>query len=555
MSTIDQTISSIWSMANQLRGNMDASEYRDYILGFMFYRYLSERQEQHLVDDGIIFPEEGESVNDAYARETQEDRDEYLREIARILGYAISPEYTWKTIVGKIADKTIRPSDFQDMIDSFNHSLAINPNAEQRFDGIFNDMRFTSTRLGASVNDRAKALAGTITLVDSITYTDENGRDILGDIYMYLIAQFAGNAGKKAGEFYTPAPVSEVLAKIVTKNLEAPQADNHSVGGYSVYDFACGSGSLLLSVQQQTPDPSRVFFYGQELNTTTYDLARMNLMMHNVDYQHMKLRNADTLEADWPLQTDESGVQEAQSFDMVVANPPYSANWDNRDEKLKDPRFRDFGVLAPKSKADLAFVLHGLYHLKPEGTMAVVLPHGVLFRGAGEGKIRKTLIEKNLIDAVIGLPANLFYSTGIPTLVMVLKKNKQTDDILFIDASQDFEKGKKQNVLREQDIQKIIDTYAARQDVERYAHVATLDEIKENDFNLNIPRYVDTYVPEPPIDLGELTREMAEVDEQIASAQQELLGMMTELHAEDPKLQADLDAFIALLRKEVASNE
>lgn len=555
MSTIDQTISSIWSMANQLRGNMDASEYRDYILGFMFYRYLSERQEQHLVDDGIIFPEEGESVNDAYARETQEDRDEYLREIARILGYAISPEYTWKTIVGKIADKTIRPSDFQDMIDSFNHSLAINPNAEQRFDGIFNDMRFTSTRLGASVNDRAKALAGTITLVDSITYTDENGRDILGDIYMYLIAQFAGNAGKKAGEFYTPAPVSEVLAKIVTKNLEALQADDHSAGGYSVYDFACGSGSLLLSVQQQTPDPSRVFFYGQELNTTTYDLARMNLMMHNVDYQHMKLRNADTLETDWPLQTDESGVQEAQSFDMVVANPPYSANWDNRDEKLKDPRFRDFGVLAPKSKADLAFVLHGLYHLKPEGTMAVVLPHGVLFRGAGEGKIRKTLIEKNLIDAVIGLPANLFYSTGIPTLVMVLKKNRQTDDILFIDASQDFEKGKKQNVLREQDIQKIIDTYAARQDVERYAHVATLDEIKENDFNLNIPRYVDTYVPEPPIDLGELTREMAEVDEQIASAQQELLGMMTELHAEDPKLQADLDAFIALLRKEVASNE
>lgn len=555
MSTIDQTISSIWSMANQLRGNMDASEYRDYILGFMFYRYLSERQEQHLVDDGIIFPLEGESVNDAYARETQEDRDEYLREIARILGYAISPEYTWETIVGKIADKTIRPSDFQDMIDSFNHSLAINPNAEQRFDGIFNDMRFTSTRLGASVNDRAKALAGTITLVDSITYTDENGRDILGDIYMYLIAQFAGNAGKKAGEFYTPAPVSEVLAKIVTKNLEAPQANNHSTGGYSVYDFACGSGSLLLSVQQQTPDPSRVFFYGQELNTTTYDLARMNLMMHDVDYQHMKLRNADTLEADWPLQTDESGVQDAQSFDMVVANPPYSANWDNRDEKLKDPRFRDFGALAPKSKADLAFVLHGLYHLKPEGTMAVVLPHGVLFRGASEGKIRKTLIEKNLIDAVIGLPANLFYSTGIPTLVMVLKKNKQTDDILFIDASNDFEKSKKQNILREQDIQKIIDTYAARQDVERYAHVATLDEITENDFNLNIPRYVDTYVPEPPIDLSELTREMADVDEQIASTQKELLGMMNELHAEDSQLQADLETFIALLRKEVGSNE
>lgn len=555
MPTIDQTISSIWSMANQLRGNMDASEYRDYILGFMFYRYLSERQEQHLLDYEIVFPQEGESINDAYAREAQEDRDEYLRVIAGDLGYAISPEYTWKTIVGKIADKTIRPSDFQDMIDSFNHSLAINPNAEQRFDSIFNDMRFTSTRLGASVNDRAKALAGTITLVDSITYTDENGHDILGDIYMYLIAQFAGNAGKKAGEFYTPAPVSEVLAKIVTLDLQALPADDHSAGGYSVYDFACGSGSLLLSVQQQTPDPSRVFFYGQELNTTTYDLARMNLMMHNVDYQHMKLRNADTLEADWPLLTDKSGIQEAQSFDMVVANPPYSANWDNRDEKLKDPRFRDFGALAPKSKADLAFVLHGLYHLKPEGTMAVVLPHGVLFRGASEGKIRKTLIEKNLIEAVIGLPSNLFYSTGIPTLVMVLKKNKNTDDILFIDASNDFEKGKKQNILREQDIQKIVETYAARQDVERYAHVATLDEITENDFNLNIPRYVDTYVPEPPIDLGELTREMASVDEQIASTQKELLGIMTELHAEDPKLQADLDTFITLLRKEAGSNE
>lgn len=320
-----------------------------------------------------------------------------------------------------------------------------------------------------------------------------------------------------------------------------------------VYDFACGSGSLLLTVQDQVPN-RRLKYAGQELNTTTYNLARMNLMMHDVRYQNMTLKNADTLEMDWPDGVDEHGVDHPHSFDMVVANPPYSARWDNNDNKLKDPRFKEYGALAPKTKADYAFLLHGLYHLKQDGTMAIVLPHGVLFRGAKEAQIRKALLEKNQIDAIIGLPANLFYSTGIPTVVLVLKKNKENKDVLFIDASKNFEKGKNQNVLRKEDIDKIIDTYKERKDIDKYAHVATIDEIKENDYNLNIPRYVDTFEPEPPVDLGKLTKEMEETQKEIEQTQSELLGMMKELTSKDEKTQNDLNEFIKMLENEVRRN-
>ena len=473
-----------------------------------------------------------------------DDLNDYLEELADSLGYAIAPRFTWQTIVDKVHNNEIAPSDFQDMLDDFNKNVDLNRHSKQDFHGVFADMNLGNSRLGQTTAARAKALTEIVDLVDSVDYKDDNGRDILGDIYEYLIAQFAGNSGKKAGEFYTPHQVSEILAKLVTIGLDPEETKP------SVYDFACGSGSLLLTVQEQIKN-HRLFYFGQELNTTTYNLARMNLMMHNVSYMNMDLRNADTLEMDWPDGVDAQGVDHPRNFDMVVANPPYSAHWDNNDNKMKDARFKDYGGLAPKTKADYAFLLHGLYHLSNKGTMAIVLPHGVLFRGAKEEKIRKSLLEKNQIDAVIGLPAGLFYSTGIPTVVMVLKKNKTNKDVLFIDASSDFEKGKNQNLLRGQDIDKMIDTYKERKDVDKYAHVASIDEIKENDFNLNIPRYVDTFEPEPEIDLGEVTKEIKENNKKIEENKKELLSMMKELTSSDEKIQNDLNDFISMLSDEV----
>jgi len=535
--------SQIWEMANRLRGNMDASEYRNYILGFMFYRYLSERQEKYLFENQIL---EGinsiEEVNEEYAKEANGDElPDYLDDIAGSLGYAIEPKYTWKTIVDKVNSSTIKPDTFQNMFDSFNNNLRLNSRATQDFTGVFNDMNLNNSRLGTTTATRAKSLTDIVGIIDQVSYKDESGKDILADIYEFLIAMFAGNSGKKAGEFYTPHQVSEVLAKLATISLD--QSDPKP----SVYDFACGSGSLLLTVQEEINN--KVLYFGQELNTTTYNLARMNLMMHGVPYDRMTLNNADTLEEDWPSKTDAQGIEHPLNFDVVVANPPYSQPWDNNDRKLKDPRFKDYG-LAPKTKADYAFLLHGLYHLDQSGTMAIVLPHGVLFRGAKEGKIRETLLKKNQIDAIIGLPAGLFYSTGIPTVVLVLKKNKTNRNVLFIDASKGFEKGKRQNSLRDEDINKIIDTYKERKDVERYAHVASFDEIEENDFNLNIPRYVDTFVPEPPVDLKKVAADLHETNIEIEKTQKELVRMLKDLTSDDNDIMEGLNAIIKELGEE-----
>ncbi len=534
MSTTDKArdiTSQLWSMANELRGNMDASEFRNYILGFMFYRYLSEHQEEYLKSEDILTLADGQTVNDVYRSEaTGENLQDYLEDIAGSLGYAISPENTWATIVDKVHNDKIAPSDFQEMFDNFNKNAAINARAENDFREIFADVNLGNSRLGNSTTARAKALSGIVELVDRFDYNDETGHDILGDVYEYLIAQFAGNSGKKAGEFYTPHQISKVLAKLVT--LNAP--DNNEP--FSVYDATMGSGSLLLTVKNELPNgdkPGRVQFHGQELNTTTYNLARMNLMMHGIDYQNMTLKNADTLEEDWPDGTDAQGVDHPRIFDAVVMNPPYSIKWDNNAKKLKDPRFKVYGALAPASKADFSFVLHGIYHLNENGTMAIILPHGVLFRGAKEGKIRQAIIEKNQLDAVIGLPAGLFYSTGIPTTVLVFKKNRKNRDVFFIDASKHFEKGKKQNVLREEDIDKIIEAYKNRKDIDKYAHLATLDEIKENDFNLNIPRYVDTFEEEPPIDLAQVKADLVDIDAEIARLEKEFAAMEAELVVTD----------------------
>lgn len=527
MSDLNEISSKLWAMANELRGNMDAAEYKNYILAFMFYRYLSEHQEEYLVTNNVLDVEPGQSVNRAYLEQAGGDElSDYLEDISSSLGYAIQPHDTWASLVHKIDESMVIPSDYQRMFDNFNKNAELNKEAERDFRGVFNDVNLGDSRLGSSTNDRAKSLNRIVKLVDSIEYKSDDGKDILGTIYEYLIKQFAASAGKKGGEFYTPHEVSEILAKIVTMGW----GDTDSA--FTVYDPTMGSGSLLLTVGRELPDSQPIKYYGQELNTTTYNLARMNLMLHGVSFNNMALSNADTLEGDWPDGPDEKGIDRPRSFDAVVANPPYSAHWDNNDTKLKDARFKDYGKLAPKTKADYAFILHSLYHLKDGGTMAIVLPHGVLFRGAAEGVIRKAIIEnKNYLDTVIGLPANIFYGTGIPTIILVFKKGREAKDILFIDASREFEKAKNQNRLTRANIEKIVETYRNRQDVEKYAHVASLDEVRENDYNLNIPRYVDTFEEEEEIDLDEVLRlieqdkrEIAELEREIAD-QLKLLGV------------------------------
>ena len=538
MSNATDITSKLWEMANKLRGTMDASEYKNYILPFMFYRYLSENQDEYLKANGL---------EDFYEVTDEEEKEDYLEEISKGIGYAIDPAYTWNKIVSKIENHKIKASDFQDMFDSFNTNAKRNELAEADFANVFSDVNLGDTRLGSSTNERAKALNDIVVMINEFTFKDDSGRDILGDVYEYLIGQFAANAGKKGGEFYTPHEVSQILAKIVTIDAEGAGSQ------FRVYDPTMGSGSLLLTVQKELPhgdEAGSVDFYGQELNTTTYNLARMNLMMHGVNYRNMELKRADTLDADWPFD-EKDGAQIPLKFDAVVANPPYSQNWNIKDvDREKDTRFKGYGV-APASKADYAFVLHGLYHLDKAGTMAIVLPHGVLFRGASEGKIRKNIIDNNLLDAVIGLPANLFYGTSIPTCVLVFKgrEARQNKDVLFIDASNEFEKGKNQNKLTPDNINKIIDTYRNRENVEKYSHVASLAEIKENDYNLNIPRYVDTFEEEEVIPLSEVAQELTEVKAEIESSYQSLFGLLNELEGTTDKSKSELSKFISLLSK------
>lgn len=517
---VNKIASQLWAMANELRGNMDAGEFKNYILSFMFYRYLSERQERYLVEENVIDVQEGQNVNEAYKEQALgEELPDYLQDISQSLGYAIEPGDTWVSLNEKIDEAQIIPSDYQTIFEHFGKNAELNPKAAKDFRGVFNDINLGDSRLGNSTTARAKSLNNIVKLVNKVEYKSSDGKDILGEIYEYLIGQFAASAGKKGGEFYTPHQVSRILAKIVTADTEK------SEDTFMVYDPAMGSGSLLLTVRDELLKENKlraIKFYGQELNTTTYNLARMNLMMHDVSYNNMYLSNADTLEMDWPDGPDEKGMDHPRSFDAVVANPPYSAKWDNRASKMKDERFKQYGKLAPASKADYAFILHSVYHLNQSGTMAIVLPHGVLFRGAAEEKIRQALIEKNYLDAVIGLPANLFYGTSIPTVILVFKKNRNEKSILFIDASKEFEKGKNQNNLSDENVEKIFKTYKVRQDVDKYAHLADYEELKNNAFNLNIPRYVDTFEEEPLIDIAEVCRQIEKDNAEIEILEKEI---------------------------------
>lgn len=548
----------LWEMANQLRGTMDASEYKNYILPFMFYHYLSDKQDAYLAEQALMedFADLLDEIKDAgtpneWDEDTKADYDDMMDELASGLGYAVDPRFTWAKMMERIAENKIAASDFSDMIDTFRENAKRADTHLEGMEEVFSDVNFSSTRLGNNVNERAKALIRIMNMLNEFNFKDENGHDILGDVYEYLIGQFAANAGKKGGEFYTPHEVSQILAKIVTQNAAKLEAKNDE-HQFRVYDPTMGSGSLLLTVKRELPNAKQegaVDFYGQEINTTTFNLARMNLMMHGESYANLHLRCADTLGTDWPF-TGGDDDRKPRTFDAVVANPPYSQKWDTKDiDRTKDARFK-MGV-APASKADYAFVLHGLYHLDEDGTMAIVLPHGVLFRGGTEGKIRKAIIEENMLDAVIGLPANLFYGTSIPTCVLVFKgrhARSNRHDVLFIDASKHFEKGKNQNKLTAKNIDEIVKAYTDRNDVDKYAHVATLDEIKENDYNLNIPRYVDTFEEVPVKPLSQIATELNDVQKDIDTTNAKLLDMLSQLDTEDAELKTQLDQFINALK-------
>ncbi len=497
----------LWNIANTLRGKMNADEFRDYILGFIFYKYLAEKMEIYansiLEPDGMLFTD-----IDEYTEEGQEYIDAIREEALEKLGYFLKPTELFTSIAKrgnfnddgeplvKEEESTYSTKtnfileDLQRILNNVQNST-MGTESEEDFDNLFEDMDLNSTKLGKSPEARNEVIAKVLAHLNKIDFQlEQTELDVLGDAYEYLIGKFASGAGKKAGEFYTPQEVSMVLAKLVTTG-------KHKLK--SVYDPTCGSGSLLLRVAKEVDEVNN--FYGQELNRTTYNLARMNMILHGVHYRKFDIKQEDTLE--YPQHID-------MRFEAIVANPPFSAKWSANQLFMNDDRFSQYGKLAPGSKADFAFVQHMVHHLAENGQMAVVLPHGALFRGSAEGHIREYLIkEKNYLDAVIGLPANIFYGTSIPTCIMVFKKCKEhPNDILFIDASQHFEKVKTQNILLPEHIDKIVTTYRERKTEDKYSYVATIAEVAENDYNLNIPRYVDTFEEEAPIDIDAVATEI-----------------------------------------------
>ncbi|WP_370853794.1 type I restriction-modification system subunit M [Megasphaera sp.] len=522
----------LWDSANVMRQTMGAADYMDYALGLIFYKHLSDKTletaAQALTEAGEIDESEvatEEQRQEAYTKYYDDpDSQEYLL-ASMDMDYTIKPDFTFTAFLKEIKDKTFQLEHLEQAFRDLEQSNA------DLLGHLFDDVDLHSNKLGPTPQKQNDLIADVMQALATLNLDSHSG-DVLGDAYEYLIGNFASDMGQKAGEFYTPQSVSTLLTHIVTSGYEDKK-------GFSAYDPAMGSGSLLLNVRKYIQSADSIEYYGQEIKTSTYNLARMNMIIHGVSATNQHLHNADTLDKDWP-------ADEVTDFDAIMMNPPYSQKWSADKGFLNDPRFSDYGVLAPKSKADYAFLLHGLYHLKSTGTMGIVLPHGVLFRGAAEGKIRQKLLEKGYIYAVIGLPAGIFYSTGIPTIIMVLKKDRPGRDVLFIDGSKEFVKGKPQNTLTDANIERLYNAYKDRKDEEKFCHVATFEEIQENDFNLNIPRYVDTFEPEPDVDLGELNKEMAETNEQIEANEKELLAMLKELTTTDIKKAKDLQDFLHL---------
>ena len=501
----------LWAVANNLRGNMSANEFMYFSLGFIFYKYLSEKIEKYanqaLENDEITFKQLWESQEE----EAVELQDEVKKQCLENIGYFVEPQFLFTSIIDGINRKENILPQLERSLKRIEDST-LGQESEEDFGGLFSDIDLASPKLGKTADDKNNLISSVLTALNGIDFgADEATQiDILGDAYEYMISQFAAGAGKKAGEFYTPQEVSRILAEIVT--LGHARLRN-------VYDPTCGSGSLLIRAANIG---NAVEIFGQEKNPTTYNLARVNMLLHGIKFSNFKIENGDTLEAD--------AFGERQ-FDAVVANPPFSAEWSAADKFNNDDRFSKAGRLAPRKTADYAFILHMIYHLNDGGTMACVAPHGVLFRGNAEGAIRRFLIEnKNYVDAIIGLPANIFYGTSIPTCIIVMKKcRKEDDNILFIDASKEFEKVKTQNKLREEHIRKIVETYRDRKEIEKYSHCATLQEIADNDYNLNIPRYVDTFEEEEPIDIKAVMAEIKELEAKRADLDKEIEGYLREL--------------------------
>lgn len=470
-----QLATKIWESANKMRSKIEANEYKDYILGFIFYKYLSDKELEFLQENGF---------SPADIMSLSEDDAETVKYVRESIGYFIAYKdlfSTWLSMGNKFD-----VSNVTDALSAFNR--LINPTHKKVFEGIFTTLQTGLSKLGESSGARTKAISDLLYLIKDIPMDSKQDYDVLGFIYEYLINMFAANAGKKAGEFYTPHEVSLLMSEIVASHLKGRSEIN-------IYDPTSGSGSLLINIGRSASkyiDKNNIKYYAQELKQNTYNLTRMNLVMRGILPANITTRNGDTLEEDWPYfdDSDPAGSYNPLYVDAVFSNPPYSQHWDS-SHKETDPRYANFG-LAPKTKADYAFLLHDLFHLKPDGIMTIVLPHGVLFRGGEEGEIRKRLIEKNHIDAIIGLPANVFFGTGIPTIVMVLRQKRPHTDVLIVDASKNFLKVGKNNKLRASDIKRIVDAVLARADVEKFAQKVSRDDIRKNDYNLNIPRYVDS---------------------------------------------------------------
>ena len=516
-STQKQLGITLWNIANELRGAMDADDFRDYMLSFLFLRYLSDNYETAAKKElGNDYPKlAGDDVNVPLAlwyENNPNDVAEFEKQMRRKVHYVIKPKFLW-TSIARMARK-----QNGELLNTLQEGFKYieNDSFQSTFQGLFSEIDLASPKLGKSYTDKNAKLCIIIHKIAEGLKEFSTESDALGDAYEYLIGQFAAGSGKKAGEFYTPQQISDILSAIVTLDSQEPATGKKS-RLENVLDFACGSGSLLLNVRKRMGANGIGKIYGQEKNITTYNLARMNMLLHGVKDTEFEIFHGDTLTNDWDLLRELNPAKKPY-FDAIVANPPFSYRWNPTEAMADDVRFKNHG-LAPKSAADFTFLLHGFHFLKDEGVMAIILPHGVLFRGGTEERIRTKLLKDGHIDTIIGLPANLFYSTGIPVCILVLKKCKKHDDVLFINAAEHFEKGKRQNLLTDEHIAKIIKTYQQRPEkIERYARRVSMAEIKKNDFNLNISRYVSTAQAEEEIDLLAVNEELRTLEQQIGEA-------------------------------------
>ncbi len=506
----------LWDIADQLRGAMNADDFRDYMLSFLFLRYLSGNYEIAAKKElGSDYPtleaDDKRAPLAVWYEQNPKDVEVFEKQMRRKVHYVIEPLHLWSSI------SELARTQSDDLLQTLQQGFKYieNKSFENSFQGLFSEINLDSEKLGKNYSLRNAKLCTIITKIAEGIAGFSTNSDVLGDAYEYLIGQFAAGSGKKAGEFYTPQQISSILSGIVTLDSQEP-ATGKKKKLNKVLDFACGSGSLLLNVRNQLGAHGIGKIYGQEKNITTYNLARMNMLLHGVKDSEFEIHHGDSLLNDWDLLNEMNPAKKLEC-DAVVANPPFSYRWEPNEALSEDFRFKSYG-LAPKSAADFAFLLHGFHFLGDEGTMAIILPHGVLFRGGAEARIRTKLLKDNNIDTVIGLPANLFFSTGIPVCILVLKKCKKPDDVLFINASEHFEKGKRQNRLLPEHISKIIECYQYRTEEERYSRCVSMEEIEKNDYNLNISRYVSTAEPEEPIDLQAVNDELVAVESNIVAA-------------------------------------